>query len=572
MILLPLLLAGLAGARAARVDDQARRRLHELRGRLGVVPERTVPGLRARVAWALAFLEEGRPSTGQVALDQAMFLGCVHQLYNRRTVYAMQRTTEQGFAPEDRDLALEGLIPALARWVKQGIRIGDLPWDEAWGWPQTAVTMPSVETAIAPPGSLRDLRDKLYRDRVPFAMVFARGALYDPSAQIVGPEDRFDARVNLLTYVNGDSTEYLIGYWIFYEHVLPMVLDWVEQEHPDLSRLSFAQAVQAAQAWHRTLGVHTGQTGQARRPVRRQAGDREIRRFPDGATIVSLRTRQSLVDEGESLSHCVGGYWPRVRDGQTVIWSYRDANGVPQLTLEVDPHDLSVRQIHGVDDLIPTPDGMEKDPPLFHAALRLCWTWLQVREGGLDREPEDRDEVRDFGLPRPSSPDARLSRLSAWLEHDATASALASLIDAVGQGSALQQRAYVVERTLPWLTTSLPGVFLGKLDEGTLHFEPDMIQIEYRIPQSESWLVVLSYQRVGFYKLYFRIGFNTRRSSGAHLYSLGDTAHEALADMQDEVQEALRNEAADSSLPNTRLASVFSWMQDLAQRAGVAWP
>jgi hypothetical protein len=111
------------------------------------------------------------------------------------------------------------------------------------------------------------------------------------------------------------------------------IMDWVDAENVDLYRYDLEQAVQAQREWHDRF----------RRDVNRgQAANPGIvwARWPDGATIQRLCTRDLLTQEGASMGHCVGGYWSDVRDDKSIIYSYRDPNGVPQATVELKPYDV----------------------------------------------------------------------------------------------------------------------------------------------------------------------------------------------------------------------------------------
>ena len=96
----------------------------------------------------------------------------------------------------------------------------------------------------------------------------------------------------------------------------------------------------------------------------------------------------------------MGGYWPRVRSGETLIWSYRDPSGTPLLTLELDPGTKRIRQLHGRRDLTVDERFYEESGAQATAALRLAWTWLRTIHWTLTEIPED---LSRFGLavPRP---------------------------------------------------------------------------------------------------------------------------------------------------------------------------
>ena len=59
----------------------------------------------------------------------------------------------------------------------------------------------------------------------------------------------------------------------------------------------------------------------------------------------------ALKYEGEQLSHCVGGYCPDVVEGRSRIFSLRDAEGRPHVTVEVKPDTAPPRHDHIIDEI-----------------------------------------------------------------------------------------------------------------------------------------------------------------------------------------------------------------------------
>ena len=53
-----------------------------------------------------------------------------------------------------------------------------------------------------------------------------------------------------------------------------------------------------------------------------------------------MKLEEALANEGEKMGHCVGSYCEDVAEGRTRIFSYRDANGDPHVTMEVIPPTL----------------------------------------------------------------------------------------------------------------------------------------------------------------------------------------------------------------------------------------
>lgn len=119
------------------------------------------------------------------------------------------------------------------------------------------------------------------------------------------------------------------------------VLDYLREERPaDLMSLSLDELTERSGVWHEQF-VRSGGVGTPAEP------GVVVYTWPDGWKMERLVTKRQLEDEGESMAHCVGGYWPPVRDGQTVILSLRKPDGVPVATAEVDTDAMSVEQLKG---------------------------------------------------------------------------------------------------------------------------------------------------------------------------------------------------------------------------------
>ncbi len=140
------------------------------------------------------------------------------------------------------------------------------------------------------------------------------------------------------------------------------VADWSRGEPGApalLARMSVADAVGAARAWHRREAVRRARGLARRLRVTERAahamlsrrdpqvaalwpddptGVVEVHAFPDGAhRVVELRSAAALDREGTLLDHCVGTYAQAVADGRTRILSLRDASNLPLATVEVTP-------------------------------------------------------------------------------------------------------------------------------------------------------------------------------------------------------------------------------------------
>jgi hypothetical protein len=107
------------------------------------------------------------------------------------------------------------------------------------------------------------------------------------------------------------------------------LMDWYEATSPDLSGMTLRQALDGQRIWHESFKKNANHRGPVTRGV-------PIWRWADGATIERLVTKIQVEQEGLSMGHCVGGKWSDVREGRLLVFSYRNAKGVPEATLALD--------------------------------------------------------------------------------------------------------------------------------------------------------------------------------------------------------------------------------------------
>ena len=105
-------------------------------------------------------------------------------------------------------------------------------------------------------------------------------------------------------------------------------LDWMHSaDGSKVWTMDLQDAFTAAKDWHDEL-ARLRADGAAPPGV-------VIASWPDGYTLHRLVTQQQLEAEGETMGHCVGGYWSKVRDDGHVILSLRDAKGKSVATLDI---------------------------------------------------------------------------------------------------------------------------------------------------------------------------------------------------------------------------------------------
>lgn len=110
--------------------------------------------------------------------------------------------------------------------------------------------------------------------------------------------------------------------------------DWYRSDHPsrqgvDIMQMQTPQLHQTIKDWDAEMREKAQGQAQLR-------GDIE-HSYPDGWTVQKLTTPEQLEEEGEKMGHCVGGYYPSVQAGQSLIYSLRDHQNEPHATWEVEP-------------------------------------------------------------------------------------------------------------------------------------------------------------------------------------------------------------------------------------------
>jgi predicted nucleic acid-binding Zn-ribbon protein len=111
----------------------------------------------------------------------------------------------------------------------------------------------------------------------------------------------------------------------------PEIYDWVRQNNIELQKKTWRDAIAESDAWH---AAGFANEGTYRGPV---IPGVPVMIWPDGSRLDRLVTAKQLQQEGKSMNHCVGGYWPDVRDNKSVVYSFRDPELVPYMTLSFTP-------------------------------------------------------------------------------------------------------------------------------------------------------------------------------------------------------------------------------------------
>lgn len=277
-----------------------------------------------------------------------------------------------------------------------------------------------------PARSIRDA-EEVYLDRFRFVLPLPgrRGPLdpYLTWLYTVGRADRFD--------------------WDEARAALPGFLDWANATRPNLSGMSWRDAMDAVDAWHAQFALHRSDEAPSPGVV--------VARFSDGARIERLITRDQLSDEGDAMGHCVGSHYASVAAGDTQVFSYRDPNGMPKATWEIQVHaEPNDFERGAVLDL----EGPQNEDVRDRSAEKRVPAWLRVH----------RIEIGEFSQKVAEEEAANRLIPSAWLPEKMELSEEEAKLDAQVEGLVEDSRFYGGPGK-PSATTYMRGVLSGLQEE-----------------------------------------------------------------------------------------------------------
>lgn len=166
--------------------------------------------------------------------------------------------------------------------------------------------------------------------------------------------------------------------------------DWYNYEDaqgtpPDLASLSLKQISDAVTTWH----IEQANKGSNQEY---QEGDSNIVYGPqwkntefNGWTIKKVTTQNDLEVEGNRMNHCVGSYCEQVKNSDVDIYSLRDPQNKPHVTMEVVPGTFMFMQIKGNSNSIPKQEYKN-----------LLKEWFQTLPGAMVSTQYDTDDSVDF--------------------------------------------------------------------------------------------------------------------------------------------------------------------------------
>jgi len=125
-----------------------------------------------------------------------------------------------------------------------------------------------------------------------------------------------------------------------------LIVDWASEIKADIFQFDFEHAFQAQSDWHEEMR-RKHQIENLNIPKIDEK--RVIFRFSDKEHFLYLLNEKDLKHEGTVMAHCVGGksYKSRVKNKLSLIFSIRDKNNMPHVTIEVDVKSRRTVQKYG---------------------------------------------------------------------------------------------------------------------------------------------------------------------------------------------------------------------------------
>jgi len=208
-----------------------------------------------------------------------------------------------------------------------------------------------------------------------------------PSKPVVSASDM----IALEEVIGGDN---YINYVTFYGK-LNEILDWynaVARGNPnfDIASYSPEQAIAASDEWHQAM------SSQGEGLVYDEAkhvlyGPQWQNPDWNGWTIQSVTSENDLLVEGneENMNHCVGDYCDRVDEGHSIIYSLRDPQNKPHVTIET----------NGNNEIVQIMGKSNSEPKDIYKAMIKEWIQSPNNPGINSFEDDDdpMDEVRRSG-------------------------------------------------------------------------------------------------------------------------------------------------------------------------------
>jgi len=160
------------------------------------------------------------------------------------------------------------------------------------------------------------------------------------------------------------------------------IKDWYISVRPDIFSYTAQEAAIASQDWHKMMaGQGEGKMYEPTKPDLIVYGPEWKNEEYNGWTIQRVESENDLLVEGNKMDHCVGGFCDNVANEYSNIYSLRDPQNNPHITLEIgggrDNYPGTMKQIQGKSN---------SEPKNEYKAMIKEWISTNGEQVGIQKE------------------------------------------------------------------------------------------------------------------------------------------------------------------------------------------
>ena len=121
-------------------------------------------------------------------------------------------------------------------------------------------------------------------------------------------------------------------------YTLDHIVDYLNTRTDNVSNMAVDEVLRQVELWDERL---------KKQELSEDGLSKVIYQYDTGYKWVQLLDEKALKYEGANMSHCVGGYWDKVKSKECIIYSLRDAKNIPHITVEFDRKYKQIIQVQG---------------------------------------------------------------------------------------------------------------------------------------------------------------------------------------------------------------------------------
>jgi hypothetical protein len=176
----------------------------------------------------------------------------------------------------------------------------------------------------------------------------------------------------------------------FNEDAMGYLEKWVEETHPDLSKLNIHNAIEESVKW----AQYKGELDLAKEYKFNDV----VYEFKNGYKIVKIHP-DDILNEKAIMDRQIGSYSTQtlrdqMRDGSCFIYSLRTPENIPKAYIEImpqdEPHVVDISEIRGREDEI-NPNYHDKPLAIYQSLIKEWFNTLKSKGYELKPEPEEDD-------------------------------------------------------------------------------------------------------------------------------------------------------------------------------------